>query len=323
MKIFKKILKKFHSQKGITGTDVAAAIIIISATVGVITGVYINVTNGSKENIRYSAATKIVTQVAENIEAMSYDELASVTTLELDASTADSVERKVLGVTIPKGYSIKVTESEFTSDLDIIKEYNIEASYRVGKDYNDSVSVQVVKKRELLEQTNEPDLYLIPNYSTNSYIYPIKKTSTGYVVTTTSDKDWYNYDDGYYANVYVSTSEKKVGATVTPLDGEKYVWIPRFGKSSSTQLATSNLTYLYGTSKHSIVFKNLDVSKNFYSYTVDYSDGSYTDAAAYVADTFVDNDGLTGMWYLVGADTNSTNCINAYDALTSIVPIQN
>ena len=323
MKIFRNILKKFHSQKGITGTDVAVAIIIISATIGVITGIYINVTNGSKENIRYSAATKIVTQVAENIEAMSYDELSSATTFELDSNTDEGVERKVLGVTIPKGYSIKVTESDFTSDLDIIKEYNIEVSYRVGKDYNDSVSVQVIKKRELLEQTNKPDLYLIPNYSKDSYIYPIKKTSTGYVVTTTSDKDWYNYDDGYYANVYVSSSKKNIGAAVTPLDGEKYVWIPRFGKTATTQLTTSNLTYLYGTSKHSIVFKNLDVSKNFYSYTLDYSDGSYTDATAYVTDTFADNDGLTGMWYLVGSNTNSINCGNAYDALTSILPIQN
>ena len=165
MKIFTNILKKFHNQKGIAGTDIAIAIIIISVTIGVITGIYINVTNGSKENIRYSAATRIATQIAENIEAMTYDELESETILQIDANTEDGVERKVLNVIIPKGYIVEVTKSQVDSDLDIIKKYNIDVSYRVSKNNYDNVSIQIIKQRELLEQTNQPDLSLLQNYN--------------------------------------------------------------------------------------------------------------------------------------------------------------
>ena len=321
MKVFKNFLKKFHSQKGVTGTDVAAAIIIISATIAVITGIYINIINSSKENIRYSAATRIATQIAEKIEAISYDELDTNTIWSIDAT--NNTERKILGITIPKGYSVNITETTLDSGLDIIKKYNIETSYRVNAKYDDTVVVQVIKERELLEQTNKPDLFLIKNYTKNSYIYPIKYTASGYMVTTESDKDWYNYDEGYYAQVYLSSEKREVGDIVTPVDGEKYIWIPRFGKTSTTQLTTANLTYLYGTSKHSIVFKNIDVSNKFYSYTIDYSDGLYTDATAYVANTFTDNDGLTGIWYLIGSNANSTNATEAYNALKSILPIAN
>ena len=324
MKIFTNILKKFHSQKGITGTDVSIAIIIISVTIGVITGIYINVTNSSKENIRYSAATRIATQIAENIEAMSYDELESETILQIDSNTEDGVERKVLNVIIPKGYIVEVTKSLVDSDLDIIKKYNIEVSYRVGKKNYDNVSVQIIKQRELLEQTNQPDLSLLQNYNkTKKYFYPIKMISGEYIITSSSDKDWYNYDIGNYANVYASNVKKQIGDIVTPKFVEElYVWVPRFGKIEDSQLNDENITFLYGTSKHRIMFKNLDVSKNFYSYTVDYSDGNYNDALVYVENTFRDNDGLTGMWYAVGS-TNENNVENSYNALTSIIPKQN
>ena len=317
MKFFKRFLKNFHSQKGITGTDVAIAIIIISVTIAVITGIYINVTNGSKENIRYSAVTRIATQIAEKIEAMSYDELASVTTWAIDNELTD---RKILDITIPKGYEVVVTEVGVDSGLDIVKKYDIAVSYKVNKSYDDSINIQVVKERELLEQTNKPDLYLIDNYANDSYIYPIKYTATGYVITTVSDKAWYNYDNGEYAQVYISSVEKNIGDVVVPGNGEKYVWIPRFGKTATEQLDETNLTYLYGTSKHCIVFKNVDVTNKLYTYTINYEEGAYVDAEAYVANTFEDNDGLTGMWYLIGGTTeNTTEETTAYNALTSIL----
>ena len=322
MKILENILKKFHSQKGITGTDVAVAIIIIAATVGVITGIYINIVNGSKENIRYSSATRIATQIAENIEAMSFDEAISVTKLKVDSSSED--ERKIFNVSIPKGYSAEVKLSNVSSEVDVVRKFNIEVSYKVRKNYNDNIDLEVIKQRELLEQTNKPDLNLLSNYIDSSkFYYPIKLTSDGYVVTTTSDKNWYNYDDGYYANVYISNVERSIGDIVVPVNGEKYVWIPRFAKIESSQLDASNFTFLYGTSKHRIIFKNIDVSKNFYSYTLDYKDGSYNDAGAYVENTFKDNDGLKGMWYLVGGTTNDLNTETAYNALNTVLPIQN
>ena len=324
MNFFKDFLKKARSQKGITGTDVAVAIIIISATIAVITGIYINITRGSKENIRYSAATRITTQIAEKIEAISYEELASNTIWSLDAThTTSANDRKILGISIPKGYEVEITETKVSSGLDIIKKYNIKTTYRVNEKFNDIVTAQVVKERELLEQTNKPDLYLIDGYSKESFIYPIKKISSGYVITTESDNTWYNYDKGYYAQVYISPVKREIGDVVNPTSGEIYVWIPRFGKTTTSQFKKANLTYLYGTSKHSIVFKNVSTADKFYTYTVSCVDGVYTDAKAYINNTFTDNDGLTGMWYLIGGTNNSTKATTAYNSLISVLPKTN
>lgn len=329
MKIAQKIFRKFHNQKGITGTDVAAAIMIIAVTVGVITGIYINIINSSKENIRYSAATRIATQIVENIEAMSYDEVASQTVWELEAKSENNIDRKVFNVAIPTGYSVVVTPSSISSDVDVIKKINVEVSFKAGKASKDYINLQIIKQRELLEQTNEPDINLLLEYETGlKYFYPIKLTPNGYVVTTTSDEEWYNYEIGYYANIYVSNIEKEIGDIVAPNIGERYVWIPRFGKIEDTQLTKENITFLYGTSKHRIVFKNLDVTNNFYSYTLDYIDGNYSDAAVYVENTFKDNDGITGMWYLLPEDYNveTTDVIKeevAFKALNSVFPIKN
>lgn len=321
MKIFENFLKKFHNQKGITGADVAIALIIIAATIGVVASIYINITNTSKENIRYSAATRIATQIAENIEAMSYEEVKSITKLEIAANTTEE-ERKIFNVTVPKGYSVKLTVLDITSSVDVVKKFNIEVSYRVRNNYNDTISLQVIKQRELLEQTNSPELDMIPDYDTSSkYYYPIKLTDSGYVITTTSDKDWYNYDIGYYANVYVSNTVKNIGDIVVPGTNQRYVWVPRFGKIEDTQLTKNNIAFLYGTSKHIIVFKN--ISNSFYSYTIDYSNGVYSDAAAYVEDTFKDNDGLEGMWYLINSTENDSSVQTAYNALNTIFPIKN
>ena len=334
MKIAEKISRKFYNKKGITGTDVAAAIMIIFVTIGVITGIYINIMNASKQNIRYSAATRIATQIVENIESMGYDEVISQSVLQIDSKTGDDIDRKIFNVAIPMGYSVDVTISNISSEVDVIKKINVEVSYKAGKSAIDYINLQVVKERELLEQTNVPDMSLLPETSLK-YFYPIKLTSKGYVVTTISDKDWYNYDIGCYANVYVSNMEKEIGDIVAPNTGERYVWIPRFGKIEDAQLDKNNISFLYGTSKHRIVFKNIDSTQNFYSYTLDYSKGKYNDTGVYVENTFKDNDGLSGMWYILPDDYNSANVEDgdevleitkeetAFKALNTIFPIKN
>ena len=55
-------MKKFREEKGLTGADVAGAICVIALAIGIVTSIYINVTNKTKENIRYSAATRIATR---------------------------------------------------------------------------------------------------------------------------------------------------------------------------------------------------------------------------------------------------------------------
>lgn len=323
MKIFQNLFKKFHSQKALTGADVVISIAIILITIGVMTGIYINVTNGSKENIRYSAATRIATQISENIESMSYDEVVSIGDKEIPSQKNGNETRKIFNTTVPVGYSVKVTSTKLSKDLDIVRNFDIEVSYRVSKKTNNSVTLQVTKERELLEQTNRPDLSLLPDYKNDyDYCYPIKNTSSGYVVTTESDLSWYNYDNAEYATVFLTSIEKNMGDTISTDAGLICLWIPRFGIVNSNTISLDNATFLYGTSKHRIVFKNVDLEKNFYTYTVDYSDGKYLDAYGYVEDTFFDNDGLSGRWYVTNPtseDQNSTFATNSYNALSLVL----
>lgn len=315
MGIFKNISKKFRDEKGLTGADVVVSIAIIGVTIALITGIYINITNTSKENIRYSAATRIATQISENIQAMSYDEFIKIGNIDISSNAGGT--RRAFDTAVPRGYSVTVTSSKLSTTLDIVREVNVEVTYRVNNNLNNDISLKFVKERELLEQTNKPDLSLLPSYKQNyKYCYPIKEYggSGSYVTTTESDSDWYNYDEGTYAKVYLTNSVQILGNNVSTSSGLVCEWVPRFGVDSGVY------SFLYGASRHKIVFKNVDLENNLYTYTVDFSDGAYNDVAGYIDGTFADNDGLSGMWYVSSGDLtlNSQEAIDAYNTLLTM-----
>lgn len=94
-------LKKLKSKKGITGVDVAVAISIIVLTIGVVTSIYINTTNKSKESIRYSASTRIATQIVENIQSMTYDEVVYRCSNSNLSKVESNIDGKIFGVNVP------------------------------------------------------------------------------------------------------------------------------------------------------------------------------------------------------------------------------
>lgn len=98
---FKELLKKFKTEKGITGVDVAVAISIVVLTIGVVTAIYINTTNKSKESIRYSAATRIATQIVENIQSMTYDEVVYRCSNSNLSKVESNTDGKIFGVNVP------------------------------------------------------------------------------------------------------------------------------------------------------------------------------------------------------------------------------
>ena len=57
------LLKNFKNEKGATGADIVVALSIIVLTVSVISMVYINLTNGSKNVNRTAGATRIATNI--------------------------------------------------------------------------------------------------------------------------------------------------------------------------------------------------------------------------------------------------------------------
>lgn len=297
---FKKLLKKLKEKKGVTGTDIAAAITVIIFTMGVVTAIYINVTNKVKENIRYSNATRIATQLVENIQAFTYDEFIKVCNESKEVSTKKS--EKLLNVNIPVGYSAKVTATklEGTDVLDIVRDVTVEVSYQISNKTN-TITLYTQKQKELLEQTNKPDLSLLSG--NNVEAYPIKKTTDGYIVTDIDDPNWYNYDaqaGQKCALVWVVTESKEIGYTLTSSSGGTiYAWIPRYGFDSS-----NNLTYCYGTSSYKISLNRWTDSKGsvLWAYSLGYKEGSveaissYAPSGASVDNTFK-NINSSGVWY--------------------------
>lgn len=315
---FKGLLKKFKTEKGITGVDVAVAISIVVLTIGVVTAIYINTTNKSKESIRYSAATRIATQIIENIQSMTYDELVYRCSNSNYSSSSSDSDGNIFGVNIPTGYSASVTAPEITSnEVDTIRDVTVNVSFSISNT-TETITLYTTKEKELLEQTNRPDLNLIDDYSDSSY-YAIKYQSGNYIVTATSDEDWYNYDDGYYALLLKSSTNYEYGtslssSTITSGGNVLYVWIPRFG------LDGSNLAYCYGTSNYKITFSLYDNSLYGYMLTGTGNGNNYsvTGIDSYVSGTFVSNDGLTGVWYKpFNTSENTTIETAAFNSLNS------
>ena len=317
----REIFKKFKSKKGFTGADVAVAISIIVLTIGVVTAIYINTTNKSKDSIRYSAATRIATQLIENIQSMTYDELVYRCSNNYNSVNAET-DGKIFGVNVPVGYSAEVLAPEITSnELDVIRDVTVNVTYTISNT-TETITLYTRKEKELLEQTNEPNLNLISDYSDSDY-YAIKYEGGNYIVTATSDTDWYNYNEGYYALLLKTSTHYNYGDTVatTDMTSGVYVWVPRYGLDGS-----SNLQYCYGASNYQITFSLYDNLLYGYMLIGTGSEDNYTvePIDSYIEDTFSENDGLTGVWYQpYNSSENSTIIASIYENFNNLNPINN
>lgn len=329
--------KNFKNNKGLTGVDIVTSITIVIVTMGVITAIYMNTVNKTKENIRYSNATRIATQIIENIQANPYEDLIYRCKNNLsvvDSNTAES-NRKIFDVNVPNGYTAEViSEKNSTDKWDLVREVTVNVSYKILNKQK-TITLSTVKERELLEQTNKPFLHDL-NYYYNYNIeecYPIKKVNDKYLVTTIDDVEWYNYDIGNYALVFHTTNTLNIGDEVTPDTTDIYIWVPRFGiKTSDTDLTKDNLGYAYGTSKYKIEYSL--IGDDLYSYTLNYTSENIPDSKpvslnSYATNTFTDNDALTGCWFqngmTVATATNEyqTTAVNSFNSLNLVNECKN
>ena len=70
----KNFFKKLKSEKGATGVDVVVAAAMILMTITVVSILYVNTSLQSRNITRTAGATRIATNIAENIQALSYEE---------------------------------------------------------------------------------------------------------------------------------------------------------------------------------------------------------------------------------------------------------
>ena len=265
------LLINFKNEKGATGADIVVALSIIVLTVSVISMVYINLTNGSKNVNRTAGATRIATNILENIDKMSYEQYnkaldafatndskgwtvtgdANAKTITLEGKKTGT--EKIFDTKIPKGYKVELSSQSINAGdslpkYDLIKKINVKVTFTVSKT-EQNVSLYTSKEREQLAEVNKPDIDSLEITASKSYV-PIKYSTTqqAYVVTNENDTNWYNYSNKVWAMVYVDSlsninSIKNAGKLSTAQansTGNIYYWIPRFSTDGQALYNASN-----------------------------------------------------------------------------------
>ena len=196
---------KLKSKKGIAGTDIAIAVILIVVTIGIVTAIYVNTLNKSKDNMRYANAVRIATNIIETIQRQPYEYLLKICDNDTEhVKEVNGGNQKVFDTKIPNGYSAKITATPKTgAEYDIIRDVVVTVTYKSTTSYK-TVTLNTTKQMELMDIANAPDFSLIEGYSltdNGDYYYPINISGTNYTVTTRNDPSWYDYESGNYAFV--------------------------------------------------------------------------------------------------------------------------
>lgn len=264
------LLTNLKNEKGATGADIVVALSIIVLTVSVISMVYINLTNGSKNVNRTAGATRIATNILENIDKMSYTQYnetlnafatndskgwtvtgdANAKTIILEGKKTGT--EKIFDTKIPKGYKVELTSQSINAGdslpkYDLIKKINVKVTFTVSKT-EQNVSLYTSKEREQLAEVNKPDIDSL-NVTGKSYV-PIKYSTTqkAYVVTDEKDINWYDYSNKVWAMVYVDSLSNiniiknagKLSTAQANSTGNIYYWIPRFSTDGQALYNASN-----------------------------------------------------------------------------------
>lgn len=290
----KNFCKKIKSEQGLTGIDIITAITIVVITITVVSMIYVNTTVESRNITRTAGATRIVTNILENIEKLSYDEFLANFNSEiqgLDSQTdADylgyylldgGVDNKVFSTKIPNGYSLYIkcepnygTHTEQEKQFDLLRTIDIIITFNVG-DRTEKIDFNTVKTREIIEETNTPNTNYL-SLESGMYFYPVKylDSSEVYIKVTEKDSSWYNYSNKRWATVIVSKQTedeifdingKFIGIINTTKTEETYterfVWIPRFFKKTVHSVDTFYAFSYLATGNNKIVSTVLNSNK--------------------------------------------------------------
>lgn len=339
----KKLLKKLKSQKGATGTDVLIAAAMIVLAVGIVSMLYVNTSIQSKNITRTSGATRIATNLIENIDAMSYEEFLGVFAVGSTEITVDKVGTKtgvnatyasseqIFNTKIPTGFAVTIkaplvygSHTVAQEKFDLVRQVEVLVSYDVGKT-TEQVNFSTVKQREMISECNAPATGDLRNGFLQSGMnyYPIKYVSSinAYLKTTEDDPEWYNYTNKEWATVIISRKNeneifdpngKFIGTINVATDNAAYtqkaVWVPRYFTNGTS--SNKNVLFAFNAKNNeakdkAIQSATLTASGATLNYykVVEQPSGWNNVDVNYFSDT------QTGRWTLVKAD----NTLNTSD----------
>ena len=249
----KNFFKKLKSEKGATGVDVVVAAAMILMTITVVSILYVNTSLQSRNITRTAGATRIATNIAENIQALSYEEFVYsyngiAVTEEYKGEEYRMIQGsdsnyKIFDTKIPTGYNFYIRANEVygshldkKEQFDLVRDIEIVLTYKLGDNIED-ISFSLTKQREIIGECNAPEMtYLrsmgVTNSNTNAYPIKYVETIGSYVKTTVDDVDWYDCSNKKWAIILVSDKAEKdlfdVNGKYTGVAAAKYMWIPAF-----------------------------------------------------------------------------------------------
>lgn len=80
---------KLNSEKGVTGVDIVVSVTMIVISIAVVMAIFVNISSTSREVNRTSGATRMATNILENIELMYYEDFIDYLKVDLSHKTYD------------------------------------------------------------------------------------------------------------------------------------------------------------------------------------------------------------------------------------------
>ena len=333
-----KLLKKLKSERGATGTDVLISATLIVLSIVIVSMLYVNTSLESRNITRTAGATRIATNIIENINAISYDEFLTTFATYTGSDTETILQligngNSVFGTKIPTGFTVDInanpvygSTTNTSKQFDLVRKIEIIVKYDVGN-VEEQVNFSTVKQRELIEDCNEPDLNNLRAsgiLKAGMNYYPIKyvQSAKAYVKTTESDPEWYNYQNRYWAMVIVSkvgesnlfdSNGKFIGQintdTASSTYTEKMIWVPRFFANKDT--ANKNIQFAFKANESQMI-SNAELTAQDGTSKFNYYTFSSVNSAIWNVDSSTSLFSLTtGLWVVLDEITENA----ASDAL--------
>ncbi|MBQ6992309.1 MAG: hypothetical protein IJN50_05320 [Clostridia bacterium] len=245
------------NEKGAIGTDTFISVLVITLFVGLIATLTYNIYLSTMSTKRNSQATAYIVEIFEYIDKQYYKDVTEqnlVNYIENKYNNAENADtnneisdiniasaRNVTGLEntsdtneiLTTPYKIEIAITPYDEKFDLVKTITVTIKYNLGTK-EESITMTKVKAKENLITPNEPNMdNLVVN--DNMKIYPIKFIDGAWYVTDTKkDTTWYNYENGYWATVFVSKDDYKEGEIISSTSlGDYYVWIPRYAYYNS------------------------------------------------------------------------------------------
>lgn len=133
---------KLKDNKGVTGIDIAVAVVILILFVSLITGLFYNLSTSTKRIDRKVVATNIAVDTIEKMKLVEFNKLTETERKNIENSDIDILS----SVSVPKGYTVEYAIDNY-NDQNVVKIISAFVKYK-DNSIEDEVKIETLKKTE-------------------------------------------------------------------------------------------------------------------------------------------------------------------------------